>query len=175
MAGPGHPFHLESLRYLPMAMWYSLSLYTYGDLVPQSGLDLGDTYRALFWGVILSALLFGLTNVQACIYFQTHTSKGVVIWLWTLDALHLAFSIHYVYYYLVSNYANVIALTEVVWSFKLQALLNVLIISGVHLLYCHRIWTISKDRASPFLIIVSIVIVASLGESVTWKHCTLDR
>ncbi|KAG1727666.1 uncharacterized protein EDB91DRAFT_1350272 [Suillus paluster] len=155
-------------------------------LVPRPGLDLGDTYGVLFIGAILSALLFGLTNVQAFIYFQTHTSgrvtffKLVVIWLWTLDALHLAFSVHYVYYYLVIDYANVIALTEIVWSFKLQALLNVFIVSGIHLLYSHRIWTsmsssingfamthmmnlVSKDRARPFLMIVGIASVAGLG------------
>ncbi|KAG0699472.1 hypothetical protein DFH29DRAFT_47329 [Suillus ampliporus] len=135
---------------------------------PDPRLDLGDAYEALFSGAIISALLFGLTNVQVSIYFQTHTSKRitfyklVVIWLWTLDALHLAFIIHFVYYYLVINYENIVALTEVVWSFKLQLVFDVLITNGIHLLYCHRIWTVSKDQARPFLIVAGIVVVAGL-------------
>lgn len=37
-----------------------------------------------------------------------------------LDALHLALTIHGVYYYLVINYANPSALAEVVWSLKVS-------------------------------------------------------
>jgi hypothetical protein len=38
-----------------------------------------------------------------------------------LDALHLALVLHSVYYYLVTNYANFDALTEVVWSGKVRS------------------------------------------------------
>jgi hypothetical protein len=38
----------------------------------------------------------------------------------TLDALHLALIIHCVYYYLVTNYANVDVLMEIVWSYKVS-------------------------------------------------------
>lgn len=40
-----------------------------------------------------------------------------------LDALHLALVVHCVYYYLVTNYANFNALTEIVWSLKVSFLL----------------------------------------------------
>ncbi|KAG1778177.1 hypothetical protein EV702DRAFT_968559, partial [Suillus placidus] len=36
------------------------------------------------------------------------------------DALHLALTIHSVYYYLVTNYANFGVLTEIVWSLKVS-------------------------------------------------------
>jgi hypothetical protein len=107
------------------------------DAIPQ--LDLGNTFGALFIGVVLAAVLFGLTNVQAFIYLQAHKSAGitffklVVVWLWTFDALHLALTIHSVYYYLVTNYANFSVLTEIVWSLKLQLIINILIIPMVHL------------------------------------------
>ncbi|KAG2117407.1 hypothetical protein BD769DRAFT_1641961 [Suillus cothurnatus] len=121
------------------------------DAIPQ--LDLGNTFGALFIGVVLAAVLFGLTNVQAFIYLQAHKSAGitffklVVVWLWTFDALHLALTIHSVYYYLVTNYANFSVLTEIVWSLKLQLIINILIIPMVHLLYVHRIWKVSKGRS----------------------------
>ncbi|KAG0696992.1 hypothetical protein DFH29DRAFT_948667 [Suillus ampliporus] len=140
---------------------------------PLPRVDLGNTYGTLFIGAIFAALLFGLTNIQAFIYLQTHAGKWtnfynlVVFWLWILDALHLALIVHCVYYYLVSNYADVSVLTEVVWSFKLQMVFTVLIAYGIHLLYAHRIWMVGRDRSRAFLIIPGIVLVIGLGLAIT--------
>lgn len=136
-------------------------------------IDLGYTYGALFIGCIIAALLFGLTNIQAYIYFRTHTGKWtkfyrlIVLLLWTLDAVHLALTVHCVYYYLVINFANVEALNKIVWSFKLQIVINVLIIHVIHLLYSHRIWIVGRARSKFFRIIPGIVIVLSLGVAIT--------
>ncbi|KAG2339034.1 hypothetical protein BDR05DRAFT_968484 [Suillus weaverae] len=141
------------------------------NTIPQ--LNLGNTFGALFIGVILAAVLFGLTNVQAFIYFQAHRSPGisffklVVIWLWICDALHLALTIHSVYYYLVTNYANFGVLTEIVWSLKLQLAINIFIIPMVHLLYVHRIWSVSKGRSRILpAIALGIVVVLSSGVAI---------
>lgn len=116
------------------------------DLIPH---QLASTFGVLFIGVILAAILFGVTNVQAFIYFQTHSHGGtgitfyklVVICLWIFDALHLALIVHCVYFYLVINYANISALTEIVWSAKLQVVVFAFSVFAVRLLYVHRIWT----------------------------------
>ncbi|KAJ8590748.1 hypothetical protein M405DRAFT_932601 [Rhizopogon salebrosus TDB-379] len=135
-------------------------------------LDLGNTYGALFIGIVIAAVLFGVTNVQAFIYFQTHSGTGigfykfVVIGLLILDALHLAFMVYALYYSLVSNYANVDVLTEIVWSAKLEVVVGVLIIHSLHLLYVHRIWIVSKGRSRTLPIIVSIVAALSLGVTI---------
>lgn len=141
------------------------------DAIPQ--LDLGNTFGALFIGVVLAAVLFGLTNVQAFIYFQAHKSAGitffklVVTWLWIFDALHLALTIHCVYYYLVTNYANFDVLAEIVWSLKLQLVINIFIIPTVHLLYVHRIWKVSKGRSRALpAIALTIVVVLSSGVAI---------
>ncbi|KAG1728664.1 hypothetical protein EDB19DRAFT_1832675 [Suillus lakei] len=121
------------------------------DLSPQ--LNLGNMFGALFIGVILSAVLFGLTNIQTFIYFQTHRGTGmtffklIVIWLWVLDALHLTLIVHCTYYNLVTNYVQSNALTKVVWSLKpcstcdvdglaqLLVIVDVLVIPTVHLYF----------------------------------------
>ncbi|KAG1724666.1 hypothetical protein EDB19DRAFT_295152 [Suillus lakei] len=137
------------------------------DLIPQ--LDIGSTFGALFIGVIIAAILFGLSNVQAFVYFQTHRGTGitfyklVVIGLWMLNALHLALIIHCVYYYLVINYTNIGALTEVVWSFQLQIVIDVFIICGVHLLYVYRIWIVSKGRSRTLAITAGIIVILGSG------------
>ncbi|KAG2069942.1 hypothetical protein BDR04DRAFT_1077477 [Suillus decipiens] len=108
--------------------------------------DPRSIYGAFLIGCILTALLFGVTNVQAFIYIRRHAGrwtkfyKFIVLLLWTLDALQLALTVHCVYYYLVTNFANAGALVEAVWSFKLQAVFTILTVYIIHLLYSHRIW-----------------------------------
>ncbi|KAG2145834.1 hypothetical protein DEU56DRAFT_978876 [Suillus clintonianus] len=140
------------------------------DLTPQ--LYLGTTFGALFIGVNIAAVLFGLSNIQAFIYFQTYNGTGlsfyklVVIWLWILDALHLALIVHCMYYYLVTNFGNINALTEIVWSFKAQIVVDVLIVYAVHLLYLYRIWIISKGRSRAIPMIVGIIEILCSGVAI---------
>ncbi|KAG1753548.1 uncharacterized protein EDB91DRAFT_1242531 [Suillus paluster] len=144
---------------------------------PISQIDLGNTFGALFIGAILAAVLFGLSNVQVFLYFQTHGSTGitfhklVVIWLWIFDALHLALIIHSIYYYLVINYANISALTEIVWSFKLQIVIDVILIYGAHVMYAYRIWIVSKGRSRtlPTIVCVIVVLVSGPGIAAAWS------
>ncbi|KAG2358338.1 hypothetical protein BDR07DRAFT_288306 [Suillus spraguei] len=138
------------------------------DLMPQ--LDIGRTFGALFIGVTIAAILFGLSNVQAFIYFQTHSRdtgttfyKLAVVWLWILDALHMALIVHCIYYYLVINYTNFDALTGIVWSFKLSVAIEVFLIYSVHVLYAYRIWIISKGKSRTLPITVGIVVILNSG------------
>ncbi|KAG0709139.1 hypothetical protein DFH29DRAFT_1074883 [Suillus ampliporus] len=141
------------------------------DIIPQ--LDLGNTYGALFIGAILAAMLFGVTNIQAFIYFQTHRGTGktfyklAVILLWILDALHLALIVHGIYYTLVTNYGNIAVLPVLVWSAKLQIPVDMLIIWGVHFLYVHRIWIVSKGRSRVLPITVGILVVLGSGVAIS--------
>ncbi|KAG1825342.1 hypothetical protein EV424DRAFT_676455 [Suillus variegatus] len=86
---------------------------------------------ALFIGSILTASLFGLTSIQAFIYFRTHAGRWtkfyrlIVLLLWILDATQTTLVVHCVYFYLVTNLANPYMLEEVVWSFRLQIVFNV--------------------------------------------------
>ncbi|KAG1861753.1 hypothetical protein DFJ58DRAFT_725596 [Suillus subalutaceus] len=149
------------------------------DLIPH--LQLANTFGALFIGVIIAAVLFGVTIVQVFIYFQTHSGTGitfyklVVILVWILDALHLALIIHYVYFYLVINYANISALTEIVWSCKLQPVVVVLSIFMDHVLYIHRIWTVSKGRSKVLAIIVGVAVVLASGLAIAIIWCMYQK
>ncbi|KAG0705852.1 hypothetical protein DFH29DRAFT_251595 [Suillus ampliporus] len=132
------------------------------DLIPQN--TLRDTFGPLFIGVTVAAVLFGISNVQALVYFQTHMSTGitfyklVVICLWVLDAVHLALVIHCVYSYLVLEYANITALTEI-----LQIIFDFFITHGAHLMYVYRIWIVSKGRSKALPITVGIVVILGSG------------
>lgn len=142
--------------------------------VPPQPLDVDprSTYGAFFIGSILAAVLFGLTNIQAFVYFRTHVGRWtayyrfIVLLLWALDAVHLGLTIHCVYYYLVINFANFAVLSEVIWSFRLQIVVNVLIVYVIHLLYSHRIWIVGRDRSIIFRIIPGIVIILGSGVAI---------
>ncbi|KAG2113673.1 hypothetical protein BD769DRAFT_1778575 [Suillus cothurnatus] len=168
---------------------------TMQDLIPH--LQLVDTFGALFIGVILAAVLFGITIVQVFVYFQTHSGTGitfyklVVILLWTLDALHLALIIHIVYFYLVINHTTFGALTEIIWSCKLQSVVTVISIFVEHLLYVHRIWIgispyqqismtyaanlVSKGRSNVLLIALGITIILTSGLAIAIIWCTYQK
>lgn len=140
------------------------------NLIPQP--QLGNTFGALFIGVVFAAILFGLSNIQAFFYFQTHKDTGIsfpklaVAWLWMLDALHLFLIVHCVYYYLVAHYADFNALTEIVWSFKVQIAIDVIIVYGVHLLYFHRIWIVGKGRSRVLLMAVGVIVTLASGVAI---------
>ncbi|KAG0699782.1 hypothetical protein DFH29DRAFT_33669 [Suillus ampliporus] len=114
--------------------------------------QLDNTFGMLYISAAVGAIFFGLSIVQAFLYFQTHRDSGVtfyklaVYWLLFLDALHVVFVNSTIYYYLVTNYANPPALLEIAWSFKAQMVIDTFIVSSVHLLYLPPIWIICKGR-----------------------------
>ncbi|KAG0698363.1 hypothetical protein DFH29DRAFT_102180 [Suillus ampliporus] len=130
------------------------------DLIPQ--LNLESKFGALFIGVTIAAIRI---ETQRTFY------KLVVIGLWILNALHLALIIHCVYYYLVNNYGNIGALTEIVWSFKLQIIIDVVLIYGVHIMYTYRIWIVSRgrSRALPITVVIIIVLVSGPAVVAAWS------
>ncbi|KAH7928406.1 hypothetical protein BV22DRAFT_1126548 [Leucogyrophana mollusca] len=133
--------------------------------------DLNKTYGALFIGATLAAVLFGLTNVQAFVYFQNHRGSGitffklVIYYLWVLDAIHLSFVTHMIHYYLINNYANPLALPVIVWSFQAQVVVDVLIVYAIHLWTVHPAPLDMEDRGSFRLSWHTVVVVLASGTS----------
>ncbi|KAH7922961.1 hypothetical protein BV22DRAFT_1036955 [Leucogyrophana mollusca] len=136
--------------------------------VPPLDVDLNQTYGALFIGTTLAAVLFGLTNVQAFVYFQNHRGSGVtffklvICYLWILDAIHLAFATHMTYYYLINNYADPLALPVIVWSFQARVVVDVFIVYVIYLLYVQRIWIFSRGRSRILPSIMTVIVALAL-------------
>ncbi|KAG1733078.1 uncharacterized protein EDB91DRAFT_655178 [Suillus paluster] len=130
----------------PLELNPAVSLSTKMSSSAQDQIDLGNTFGALFVGVILASVLFGLSNVQAFLYFQTHRGTGI--------------SFHILAVILLC------ALTDIVWSFKLQIVIDVLLVYGVQVMYAYRIWIISKGRSRTVPIIVWIIVVLISGPAI---------
>ncbi|KAK0486044.1 hypothetical protein IW261DRAFT_1415895 [Armillaria novae-zelandiae] len=91
---------------------------------PYDPVLLSETLGALHIGATLAAILFGVTNLQAVIYYKKYRNdrwfyKSAVALLWTLDALHVALGAELIYTCLI-NFGDLFALGSILWySFAL--------------------------------------------------------
>ncbi|KAI6100207.1 hypothetical protein F5141DRAFT_324538 [Pisolithus sp. B1] len=67
------------------------------------------------------------------------TLKFLVAVIWVLDTLHVSFMCHALYYYLITNYGVIASLEYMVWSFRVSALVNLLVILVVQSFFSHKI------------------------------------
>ncbi|KAJ7826141.1 hypothetical protein B0H13DRAFT_2374532 [Mycena leptocephala] len=107
------------------------------------GAPLDNTMGYMLLGVIMSAILYGISLLQTLFYFTRQRLvlacptnnlwftgydrdpvylKALVAATVFLDTLHLSFVIHTMYHYLVSSYYNHDALQGMIWSVSLEAL-----------------------------------------------------
>ncbi|KDR72274.1 hypothetical protein GALMADRAFT_253097 [Galerina marginata CBS 339.88] len=110
---------------------------------------LGNTIGAVLLGTVGACILFGISTVQAYMYYTTYTKdwvfqKVIVGTLTALSAGHLLCLIHIVYYYTIEQFGNPAGLAKIVWSFRVQTIFNIIIIVIVHGLYIHRIWRLGS-------------------------------
>ncbi|KIJ37697.1 hypothetical protein M422DRAFT_781596 [Sphaerobolus stellatus SS14] len=131
-------------------------------------LDLASTYGAYTIATFISAMLLGVTVNQAYRYFGKYSDppliKITVASLLTFEILHSAFSIHAVYYYVIANFGNPLALLQNVWSADVNFGVIGLNVFVVHLSYALRIYYVSGKRLIlPVILTMVSLCHASLG------------
>ncbi|KIY71352.1 hypothetical protein CYLTODRAFT_369465 [Cylindrobasidium torrendii FP15055 ss-10] len=143
--------------------------------------SLDATVGAAFLGLIFSAILFGVNLLQVYIYYREYPNdwklyRFSVLGLWTLDAFHLSLTIHAVYYYLINEFGQFLSLQTVVWSFKVQIAINIVIIVAVQMLYTVRIWKLGKHfyKALPWVVMVFVAAGAAVGIAVSYKTANIS-
>ncbi|KAL5505081.1 hypothetical protein ACEPAH_7744 [Sanghuangporus vaninii] len=98
------------------------------DVAPTVHIRLDDSLGAVLIGLIFASVLFGIANLQSLIYYQNSANdpkymKWTVMFLWLIDAFHLALISHVTYRYLVTDFGSLIAVTR---------------------FYAYRVWIMSK-------------------------------
>ncbi|KAJ7483564.1 hypothetical protein FB451DRAFT_108316 [Mycena latifolia] len=111
----------------------------------QLGAPLDNTMGSMLLGVIVSAVLYGISLLQCLFYFTRYERdplylKTLVAATVVLDSLHLGFVIHTVYHYLISNYYQNEALQVMVWSVSLEAIPTGVTAALVQSFYAYRVW-----------------------------------
>lgn len=126
---------------------------------------LGNTIGAAFLGTVFASILYGVTNLQVYLYYQNYQNdwrvqKYSVALLWVLDTLHLSLTIAAVYHYLINSFGSLAALQMVVWAFKLQIAVNIVIIVVVQTLYAIRVWKLGRHNQRIWPILVALVVAS---------------
>ncbi|KIJ64010.1 hypothetical protein HYDPIDRAFT_28904 [Hydnomerulius pinastri MD-312] len=83
--------------------------------------NVDNTLGALLVGGLFAAAFWGVTSAQTFIYFQRFSNDRIslklfVAFLWVLDTFDACLTSHILYYYLVSNFMNPLAIAAPVWS-----------------------------------------------------------
>lgn len=110
-------------------------------------IHIDDTFGAAFVGVIVAAVLHGVSCAQAWYYF-THQNdkwlvKTLVSFVMLFDTIHQVLISHTVYTYLVSNYNNQEQLKYLVWSVLVEVLFNGFTAFLVQSFLARRVWQLS--------------------------------
>ncbi|EDR04014.1 uncharacterized protein LACBIDRAFT_306378 [Laccaria bicolor S238N-H82] len=84
-------------------------------------LPLSGSLRAAFLGSVAASFLYGITSVQTFLYFRNTCEDGrpfklLIFGLWLLDTLHLAFTVHGLYFYIVTCIGNPEVLLSPTWT-----------------------------------------------------------
>lgn len=131
-----------------------------------------DTFGALYIGAILAAMLFGITNLQAAVYYRRYPNdwwlyRYSVALLWTLDTLHVALSTHAIYVYVIEMFGDFIGgLEKDVWTMKLQLSVNDLLVVYVQWLYAIRLWRLGRHFYKILPWFVFLAVGASFGAAI---------
>ncbi|KAI0250943.1 hypothetical protein BJV78DRAFT_1214764 [Lactifluus subvellereus] len=94
-------------------------------------LDIQSTFGPAFVGQFVSAILLGVTIIQAWMYYWNYRSrdpqtlKVFIAILVGLDIVHTALCFHMFYWYLILNFGNVDSLQFNVWSMNVQGIVAV--------------------------------------------------
>ncbi|KAJ3508494.1 hypothetical protein NLJ89_g5723 [Agrocybe chaxingu] len=132
--------------------------------------DLRPTYGAILIGLLFSIGLLGVTTSQVWQYYSGFPKdplylKFIVAYVWVLELLRVAFAGDGVYYYLVLNWGNPVALITLVWTSQVNLLLSPLVELAVRLYFAYRVWILSRRNGimSPIIILLAL---AHFGEAV---------
>ncbi|KAJ7708745.1 hypothetical protein B0H17DRAFT_1191242 [Mycena rosella] len=111
---------------------------------------LDTTFGVCLIGVIIAAEFHGVACVQAWYYFTHQTDrwplKLYVATLLSLDSVHQALITHTVYTYFVTNFDNPSQLNHIVWSLRVQVLINGLTALLAQSFLAFRVWRLSKGN-----------------------------
>ncbi|EIN08235.1 hypothetical protein PUNSTDRAFT_143881 [Punctularia strigosozonata HHB-11173 SS5] len=126
-------------------------------------LVLDNTLGAMFIGVLLSAILYGISCLQMWHYMDTFRKdpwylKMLVSGVFFCDTVHQALISHTVYYYLISNFDNPIALNSIVWSLVTEVLFTGFTALMVQGFFTYRIWRLSHKNIYLTVFVSAVVL-----------------
>ncbi|KAI9436993.1 hypothetical protein H4582DRAFT_2078069 [Lactarius indigo] len=149
-----------------------------GALVPEDN-NLG----ALFIGVVLSAIVYGITWQQGYAYYTVHGNKDpiflkiLVSLLMVVDSVNLAFAAHGSYITSITNFGDYVADTRMPWSIPSIGITGMFLEVLIQHFYAYRVYRLSKGSIyMPIVIIVlSLTAFCAYKSKFLPKPISIDR
>ncbi|RDX50605.1 hypothetical protein OH76DRAFT_1402209 [Lentinus brumalis] len=118
---------------------------------PGTKVALDDTLGAAFFGHFFTTLLYGITTLQAFMYFRDKYNdppvlKLSVVILWILDSAHAALITGAMYWYCITNFNNLAAVQQPIWAIPTMVIvsnLSNLIVRGI---FGYRLYRLSHHN-----------------------------
>lgn len=120
-------------------------------------------FGALLIGVVVSAVLYGVTFMQTWFYFTRYSSdpwpnRALVGAVFLSDTIHQALITHTVYTYLVTDFGNVVELQRLVWSLSIGVLFNGFTGFSVQSFFAMRVYHVSNKNLFATAAVMSLII-----------------
>jgi hypothetical protein len=136
-------------------------------------LDVTDTLGQILIAQFGSSIMFGITLLQTYLYFAKHASrdgwviKALVIITGIFDTVHVIFSYHFAYYYLITAFGNISKLMKSAWSIQTVVLVGAPQLWLIQTFFAHRIYVLSEGkRIIPAFVV--ILTTLQLAFSIAW-------
>ncbi|KAE9406914.1 hypothetical protein BT96DRAFT_851256 [Gymnopus androsaceus JB14] len=139
---------------------------------------LDNTMGAMLLGILASAILYGVSLVQAFFYFTRYRNdawylKSLVAATVFLDTLHLAFITHTIYFYLITRYYDNAQLNLMVWYVAAEAVPTGVTGALVQTFYTIRVWRLSKGN-NFLAVLIMLIVLAQTGCGTAWVIVSLQ-
>ncbi|KIK55627.1 hypothetical protein GYMLUDRAFT_833171 [Collybiopsis luxurians FD-317 M1] len=139
---------------------------------------LDNTMGAMLLGILVSAILYGISLVQAYYYFNRYRQdkwymKSLVGATILLDTVHLSFIIHTIYHYLITQYYDNEQLNIMIWSVLAEAIPTGVTGGLVQTFYTLRVWRLSK-RNYILAVFIMIIVLAQTACGTAWVIISLQ-
>lgn len=113
--------------------------------------DISDTFGALLIGALVTTTIYGITTLQAYLYYISFPKDGnatklLVASIWGLDTLHVIFMCHAVHYYLIVGFVDHSVLVDGTWTLFMSLTVNILLAFIVQLFFTHRIFLLCSPQ-----------------------------
>ncbi|KAJ7497729.1 hypothetical protein FB451DRAFT_241958 [Mycena latifolia] len=139
-----------------------------------NGVDISSHVDAMFVGIMLSLVLWGITLVQTWTYFNSNKDgwmlQALVFILFLLDTGSTALTGEMAHVYLVQNFGNLAALATVPVSAIAEVAFNVTIVFLVQLFFARRVYLLNQRR----LVMPVIITLFALAGLVTGIFIVVD-
>jgi len=128
------------------------------QLVP--GIDLAPVFAPIYWGVVISFLLGGMTIVQAYVYFPSPGDRlSVQVTAASMIILDLASSslvAQSIYYYLIPHFGSTAPLNSITPELSAECLISTIITAISQSYFVHQLINVKRSGNGSWMLIAVI-------------------